>query len=200
MEVKSTFELRRGAKAPDFELPDGTGKKTYELADLIRGKEALVVFFASNHCPYVKQVAPHVGEFASEYRDRGVQFVAVNANDAGKFPEDAPTRMEEFAKQSGWDFPYLYDESQEVARAYGAACTPDFFIFNANLELTYAGQFDGARPGNSMPVTGCDLRVAIETTLRQGKAGTRRMLPSSGCNIKWKEGKEPDYFKALQNG
>lgn len=198
MEVKSTFELRRGAKAPDFELPDGTGKKTYELADLIRGKQALVIFFACNHCRYVRHLAPHLGDFAQEYETKNVQFVAINCNDVAEFPEDAPERMVEFAQRNNWNFPYLFDESQEVARAYSAACTPDFFLFNANLELTYSGQFDGSRPGNSMPVTGADLRGAIESTLRYGKATSGRMLPSSGCNIKWKAGQAPHYFSALQ--
>lgn len=198
MEVKSTFELRRGAKAPDFELPDGTGKKTYELAELIRGKQALVVIFACNHCRYVRHLAPHLGDFAQEYESRGVQFVAINCNDVAEFPDDAPERMVEFAKQNHWNFPYLFDETQEAARAYSAACTPDFFLFNADLELTYSGQFDGSRPGNSMPVTGADLRAALEATLRYGRSHSVRLLPSSGCNIKWKEGKAPPYFTALQ--
>lgn len=199
MEVKSTFELRRGAKAPEFELPDGTGKKTYDLADLMKGKQALVVFFACNHCPYVKHLAPHLGEMAGEYQTRGVQFVAVNSNDTEKVPEDSPDRMDEFAREQGWGFPYLYDESQEVARLFGAACTPDFFVFNANQELTYSGQFDGSRPGNAMPVTGSDLRSALEATLRYGRVASGRMHPSTGCNIKWKEGRAPDYFTRLQS-
>jgi peroxiredoxin len=199
MEVKSTFELRRGAKAPDFELPDGTGKKTYELAELMDRKQALVVIFACNHCRYVKHVAAHLGEMAGEYGARGVQFVAVNSNDSEKFQEDSPDRMVGFAREHGWEFPYLYDETQDVARAYGAACTPDFFVFNANQELTYSGQFDGSRPGNSMPVTGSDLRSAIEATLRYGRVASGRIHPSTGCNIKWKEGRAPDYFTRLQS-
>lgn len=198
MQVKSTFELRRGAKAPDFELPDGTGKKTFELAELVRGRRALLVVFACNHCPYVKHVAPLLGEIAAEYDARGVQFVAINANDARAYPEDAPDRMVAFARENGWHFPYLFDENQDVAKAYSASCTPDFFVFNSSLEMTYAGQFDGSRPGNSMPVTGADLRAAIESTLRYGRAALR-MVPSSGCNIKWREGKAPDYFRALQD-
>lgn len=199
MEVKSTFELRRGAKAPDFELTDGTRRNTHDLAALAKGKQVTVVFFACNHCSYVKHLARDVAGIAAEYQARGVQFVAINSNDPESVPEDAPGLMVEFAEKHGWQFPYLFDETQEVARAYSAACTPDFFVFNGNLELTYAGQFDGSRPGNSMPVTGADLRAAIESTLRYGRGTSVRMIPSSGCNIKWKDGRAPDYFTAVQN-
>jgi len=192
MEVQSTFELRRGGKAPEFELPDGGGKKKFALKDVSAGKEATVIAFVCNHCPFVKHLAPYLGEFAAEYAKREVQFIAINANDVDEFPDDAPARMVEFAKENGWKFPYLYDETQEVAKSYGAACTPDFFVLNGELELTYAGQFDGSRPGNAAPVTGCDLRAAIESTLRYGQADSVRMRPSSGCNIKWKKGQAPD--------
>ncbi len=193
-EVHSTFELRRGALAPDFELPEGGAKKKHNLQNLADGKKAIVVIFACNHCPYVFLVADLVGEFAKDYAKREVQFVAINANDVSKNPEDAPNKMKDFAKEHGWKFPYLYDEDQSVAKSYSAACTPDFFVFNGDLELTYAGQFDNARPGNATPATGADLRAALESTLRSGKADSVRMRPSSGCNIKWKKGNAPAYF------
>tara|TARA_R110002096_G_scaffold215310_9_gene403130 strand:+ start:44585 stop:45175 length:591 start_codon:yes stop_codon:yes gene_type:complete len=193
-EVNSTFELRRGAIAPDFELPEGGAKKKHSLEDLAEGKSAIVILFACNHCPYVVHLADYVGEFADEYAKKGVQFVAINSNDAKKYPDDAPEKMKEFSKAHDWNFPYLFDEDQNVAKSYSAACTPDFYVFNQNLELTYTGQFDNSRPGNSAPITGADLRTALESTLRNGKADSVRMRPSSGCNIKWKKGNEPAYF------
>ncbi|MEM0969004.1 MAG: thioredoxin family protein [Verrucomicrobiota bacterium] len=193
-EVRSTFRLKRGDRAPEFTLPEGGKGDTYSLEELMEGREALVVSFLCNHCPYVKHLAPYIGEIASEYSERGVQFVGINSNDFQKYPDDAPDKMQIFADDSGWKFPYLVDASQEVARAYSASCTPDFYVFNKDLELTYAGQFDGSRPGNSAPITGADLRGALERSLRGGKGEGLRMKPSSGCNIKWKPGNEPDYF------
>ncbi len=193
-EVISTFELKRGTTAPDFELPEGGTKKTHTLQSLTKDKKALVVVFACNHCPYVIHLADYIGEIADEYAKRGVQFVAINPNDASSYPEDAPEKMEAFAKKHDWHFPYLCDETQEVAIAYSAACTPDFYVFNEALALTYTGQYDNSRPGNSAPITGADLRAVLETTLRTGKANSIRMRPSSGCNIKWKKGAEPPYF------
>ncbi|MEM1297141.1 MAG: thioredoxin family protein [Verrucomicrobiota bacterium] len=193
-EVISTFELKRGAMAPDFELPEGGAKKKHSLEKLADKKEAVVVIFACNHCPYVVHLADYIGEFATEYSKKDVQFIAINANDAAKYPDDAPDKMKAFAKEHEWKFPYLYDEEQVVAKSYSAACTPEFFVFNKDLELTYTGQFDNSRPGNSAPITGADLRTALESTLRSGKADSLRMRPSSGCNIKWKKGNEPSYF------
>lgn len=194
-ETPSTFELKRGAQAPEFDLPEGAMKKRQTLGGLSDGKEVLVVFFACNHCPYVIHLADAIGELAAEYAKKPVQFVAINSNDAGSYPDDAPELMKDFAKSHGWKFPYLYDETQEVAKAYSAACTPDFFVFNKDLALTYAGQFDGSRPGNHAPITGSDLKSAIEATLRTGQASGVKMRPSEGCNIKWKKRNKPDYAK-----
>ncbi|RFC47886.1 MAG: Peroxiredoxin [Verrucomicrobia bacterium] len=193
-EVRSTFELKPGAQAPQFELPDASGQRRYRSTDLLEGKDALVVVFACNHCPYVKHLAPHLGEFAAGFAKRNVGFVAINSNDTEAYPEDGPSQMIEFAAKHGWDFPYLWDETQEVAKAYYAACTPDFFLFNSKGELCYTGQYDGSRPGNAAPVTGAQLRAAIESTLRGVRIDPRRNRPSSGCNIKWKTGGEPAYF------
>jgi peroxiredoxin len=196
-EVRSTFELRPGARLPEFELPDATGKRTYRLTDLLQGRSALVVVFACNHCPYVRHLAAHLGEMAADYASRNVGFVAINANDAGSYPEDAPEKMDRFAREHGWEFPYLRDESQEVAKAYFAACTPDFFVCDGRGELTYAGRYDGSRPGNGSPVTGSELRAAIEATLRGGRPDPRRSRPSTGCNIKWKKGAEPAWHEVI---
>jgi peroxiredoxin len=193
-EVRSTFELKQGAPAPQFELPDGSGERRYRLSELLAGRDALVVVFACNHCPYVKHLAHHLGELAADFAKRNVGFVAISSNDVQAYPQDGPTEMMKFAEDHGWGFPYLYDESQEVAKSFYAACTPDFFVFNHNGELWYSGQYDGSRPGNATPVTGAQLRVAIESTLRGVRIDWRRARPSSGCNIKWKMGGEPEYF------
>jgi len=195
-EVKSTFELKRGSQAPAFELPEGGKSGSHSLKTLTKGKDALVIMFACNHCPYVIHLADHVGELAEEYAKRGVGFVAISANDASKYPADAPDKMAEFAKEHGWKFPYLYDETQETAQAFSAACTPDFYVFNSSAELTYAGQYDNSRPGNAAPISGASLRAALEATLKYGNADNYRMIPSSGCNIKWKKGNEPSYFSS----
>lgn len=193
-EVKSTFELKRGAHAPDFELPvGGTGEK-HSLKSLSKGMDAVVIIFACNHCPYVVSLAPDLGYLADEYAKRNVAFVAINANDVDNYPDDAPDKMPAFAKENGWSFPYLFDETQEVAKIFSAACTPDFYVFNSSLELTYAGQYDNSRPGNAAPITGACLRSALEATLKTGSADSIRMRPSSGCNIKWKPGNQPSYF------
>ena len=166
-EVLSTFELKRGDAAPSFELPDGAGAM-HSLDSIAEGAEALVVIFACNHCPFVVHLAAAIGELAREYAGKKVATVGINANDVENYPADAPEKMMSFARESGWDFPYLYDESQEVAKAYAAACTPDFYVFDGERKLAYAGQFDSSRPGNSDPVTGqaawFDLRVKIEKT------------------------------------
>jgi peroxiredoxin len=193
-EVRSTFELKLGAPAPDFDLPDGTGTKSHRLSTLLKGKDAVVVIFACNHCPYVKHLAAHIGEMARDFAPRNVGFVAISSNDATSYPQDGPEEMVTFARNQGWDFPYLYDESQSVAKAYYAACTPDFFLLNSKGDLVYTGQYDGSRPGNSAPITGAELRNAIEATIRGAKLDPRRARPSVGCNIKWKKGGEPAYF------
>jgi len=190
-EVPSTFRLEPGEKAPDFELPDAHGQR-HRLADLAAGKNGIVVAFVCNHCPFVIHLAEKLGRFADEVAGEGIQVVAISANDVEKYPADAPDKMAEFAALNGWNFPYLYDETQEVAKAYAAACTPDFYLFDSDLKLAWAGQFDETRPERGSP-TGDDLRRAVENLLA-GKSTPRPWYPSSGCNIKWKPGSEPDYF------
>ena len=190
-EVSSTFELNIGDAAPSFELADGEGA-VYKLSSIARGKEALVVAFACNHCPFVLHLAEAIGELGEDCESMDVAVVVINSNDVESYPGDAPEKMVDFANESGWSFPYLYDESQEVAKAYGAACTPDFFLFDSKQELAYAGQFDSSRPGNSESVTGEDLRDAIDIVLSGEAPGAGQ--PSSGCNIKWKAGNAPAYF------
>lgn len=190
-EVRSTFSLRPGEAAPDFQLPapDGT---VFDLAEL-RGTQGLLVVFACNHCPYVIHLADSLGGLAAEVEPEGVHTVAISSNDIERYPADAPEKMADFAAAHGWNFPYLIDESQEVAKAYGAACTPDFFLFDHELRLFYAGQFDASRPKSGQLATGDDLRDAVRTML-DGGAAPERPFPSSGCNIKWKLGNEPPYF------
>ncbi len=188
----STFELKEGAQAPDFSLQDPDGQ-TWTLENFADAK-GLVVLFVCNHCPYVIHIAEQLGEVADEYEKKGMRFVAINSNDVENYPDDSPEKMKEFSRKYGWNFPYLFDETQAVAKAYHAACTPDIFVFDDERKLAYAGQFDGSRPGNSLPVTGSDLKQAMDTVLRGGEP--MQGLPSSGCNIKWKKGNEPDYFGA----
>lgn len=191
-EVPSTFQLKPGEAAPDFNLPDGVGV-AHSLSDLLSGKKGLVVAFVCNHCPYVVHLAREFGQFANDAAEKGFQTVAISANDVINYPADSPERLIEFAAANGWDFPYLYDESQEVAKAYAAACTPDFYVFDADGKLTYAGQFDDTRPGDSGGVTGVNLRKAVDATLA-GHSVEQPWYPATGCNIKWKAGNEPDYF------
>ena len=187
----STHELRVGDNAPPFELPDAWGKR-HSLRD-VAGKEGTLVVFACNHCPFVIHLAKELGELAREISVKGVNTVVINSNDLVNFPQDGPLPMRDFAQEYGWDFPYLIDESQTVAKSYGAACTPDFFLFNAEGQLSYAGQFDGARPRSGEKATGDDLRDAAGVMLA-GKA-PHKGVPSSGCSIKWKPGNEPRWFR-----
>lgn len=189
-ETPSTM-LDLGTKAPDFRLPDTEGKE-WTLADF-DGADALVVAFICNHCPFVKHIADVLAEVAKKYAARNVAFVAVNSNDVKNYPADAPDKMAEEKKRRGYPFPYLYDESQEVAKAYRAACTPDFYLFDKERKLAYRGRFDESRPGNAKPVTGQDLATAINQVLK-GEDPDVTQFPSMGCNIKWKPGNEPDYF------
>jgi len=189
--VNSTM-LPLGTKAPDFRLPDVTGK-IIALSDLHQAP-ALAVVFMCNHCPYVKHIRHGLAQFAQDYMPRGVAVVGVNSNDATHYPADSPAKMVEEAKEAGYLFHYLYDESQSVAKAYRAACTPDIFLFDADQRLVYRGQFDDSRPGNGKPVTGKDLRAALDAVL-SGKPVPSNQTPSIGCNIKWKPGNEPDYFR-----
>lgn len=190
-ETRSTFSLRPGDAAPGFQLPapDGT---VHEL-HAVRGNAGLLVVFACNHCPYVIHLADALANLACEIEAEGVATVAISSNDIEKYPADAPEHMATFAADHGWNFPYLFDETQEVAKAYGAACTPDFFLFDHELRLYYAGQFDASRPKSGQPATGDDLRAAVKGMLA-GEEPQVRPYPSSGCNIKWKAGSEPPYF------
>jgi peroxiredoxin len=188
--VNSTM-LPLGTKAPDFRLPDAAGKMI-SLAEL-QGAPALLVVFMCNHCPYVKHIRAGLAQLARDYLPRGVAMVGINSNDVENYPADSPARMAEEAKAAGYLFPYLYDETQSVAKAYRAACTPDFYVFDAGQRLVYRGQMDDSRPGSSLPVTGKDLRAALEAAL-SGKPVPSSQKPSIGCNIKWKPGNEPEYF------
>lgn len=180
-----------GTKAPAFALPDVTTGKTVSIADFST-KKGLLVMFICNHCPYVKHVAPELARIGRDYADKELGIVAISANDVSTHPDDSPDRMKVEAKSRGYSFPYLYDETQDVAKAYSAACTPDFFLFDAQRKLVYRGQLDDSRPGNNVPVTGRDLRAAIEAVLSDGTMpGPQR--PSIGCNIKWKRGNAPAY-------
>jgi peroxiredoxin len=187
--IASTM-LPLGTSAPDFHLPDSRGRLVSR--EDFAGSPALLVMFLCNHCPYVQHVAEEVVRVAREYQARGVGVVAISSNDIAQYPEDNPARMAEVATAMGFTVPYLYDESQEVAQAYHAACTPDFFLFDAERRLVYRGQLDGARPGNGVPVSGHDLRAALDAVL-DDKPVPKPQLPSLGCSIKWKPGNEPDY-------
>jgi peroxiredoxin len=190
MAATQSTMLALGTVAPDFRLPDTTGKLV-SLADF-KDAPALVVVFMCNHCPYVKHIRQGLAQFARDYIPRGVAMVGINSNDVVRYPEDSPARMAEEVKAAGYIFPYLFDETQAVAKAYRAACTPDFYVFDAARRLVYRGQFDDSRPGNGIPVTGKDLRAAVEAVLA-GKPVSPNQKPSLGCNIKWKPGNEPDY-------
>ncbi len=173
-----------GTKAPDFKLPDTVSGQTVSLNEL-KGTQATVVMFICNHCPFVKHVNAGMVAMAKDYQSMGIGFIAISSNDVLNYPDDAPDLMTVNAREEGYPFPYLYDESQEVAKAYDAACTPDFYLFDRNLQLVYRGQMDDSRPGNGIPVTGKDLRAAIDTLLSGGKINAIQK-PSIGCNIKWK--------------
>ena len=173
-----------GTKAPDFKLLDTVTGKLYDLKET-KDSKATVIMFICNHCPYVKHVIHELVKLARDYQSKGIAFIAINANDATAYPEDAPKKMTQLAKQLGFSFPYLYDETQSIAKAYQAACTPDFFIFNKDLLCVYRGQLDGSRPGNKIPVSGKDIRSALDSIL-QDKSVNPQQLPSMGCNIKWK--------------
>ena len=182
--------LPLGTVAPDFRLPDTNGK-TVSLADF-KGAPALVVMFICNHCPYVVHIRAELARAAKDFQAKGAAVVGISSNDAVEYPQDGPDKMREEIKLAGYTFPYLYDESQAVAKAYRAACTPDFFVFDKDLRLVYRGQFDDARRGNTLPITGKDLRAAVDAALAGKDVPVQK--PSIGCNIKWKAGNEPDYF------
>ncbi|MFO7592662.1 MAG: thioredoxin family protein [Pseudomonadota bacterium] len=183
--------LELGTPAPAFSLPEPATGKTVNLADFA-GRPVLVVFMC-NHCPYVLHIAEKLAEIAREYQQRGIEFVAINSNDVVNYPDDSPEKMPAMSEKYGFTFPYLFDESQEVAKAYRAACTPDFYLFDSDHKLVYRGQFDDARPRNDEPVTGADLIQALNALLAN-MPPLEEQKPSLGCNIKWKQGNEPDYF------
>lgn len=183
MATQSTM-LELGTIAPPFGLPDTASGKTVALEDFA-GSRALLVAFICNHCPYVRHILDGFVAFAREYAPRGLAVVAISSNDVTRYPADSPNEMAKLAREKNFTFPYIYDESQFVARAYGAACTPDFFLFDNNSRLVYRGQFDGSRPGGQQPVTGADMRAAADAVLT-GKPVPENQLPSIGCSIKWK--------------
>ncbi len=183
--------LELGTQAPDFSLPDTNGKQI-SLANFSEAK-GLLVMFMCNHCPYVIHLRDALAAFAKEYQPQGLAVVGINSNDASNYPDDSPEKMAAEVATQGYTFPYLYDESQAVAKAYMAACTPDFFLFDENKKLVYRGQFDDSRPRNDIPVTGVDLRSAVDALLN-GDEIEEQQKPSMGCNIKWKPGNEPEYF------
>jgi peroxiredoxin len=178
-------------KAPRFRLPDTKGRLV--LLDDFEGAPALLVAFLCNHCPFVRHIRLHFAQLAAEYLGRGVAIVAISSNDPERYPEDGPEKMAEEAEALSYPFPYLYDETQEVAKAYRAACTPDFYVFDRERRLVYRGQMDDSRPGNGRPINGADLRTALDAVLK-GQPVPEEQKPSLGCNIKWKPGNEPDYF------
>jgi peroxiredoxin len=191
MALTPSTMLPLGTSAPSFSLPNIDGK-TVSLKDFANSP-ALMVVFMCNHCPYVKHVAAGLASLAREYQQKGVAVVGINPNDAANYPDDAPARMVEEVKARGYTFPYLYDATQEVAKAYRAACTPDFYIFDRGHKLVYRGQIDSSRPNSGVPVTGADIRAALDAVLA-GAAVSSDQKPSIGCNIKWKAGNAPDYF------
>jgi peroxiredoxin len=192
-EVLSTFRLHPGDQAPEFALPDAAGRFV-SRADAA-GPAGLLVVFACNHCPFVIHLASALGDLAREIAAQGVNTVAINPNDAEKYPQDAPEHMTDFSTEYRWEFPYLVDASQEVAMAYGAACTPDFFLTDVDGRIAYMGQFDDSRPRSSMAPHGGDLREAVRRMIA-GEEPLARPYPSSGCSIKWKSGKQPDWWNS----
>lgn len=183
--------LELGTPAPRFALPDAVSGKVVTLGSLSESP-ALLVAFICNHCPFVKHILDGFASFAREYGPRGLTVVAISSNDVNEYPEDAPAEMAKLARAKEFTFPYLYDESQEVARAYEAICTPDFFLFDRDRRLAYRGQFDASRPGGRVPVTGADMRAAVDALLRNA-AVSGEQRPSVGCSIKWKAGREPEW-------
>ena len=183
--------LELGTKAPDFSLPDPLGGGLVSLSDY--REMPLLIVFSCNHCPYVLHLLQSFSEFAREALKSGLSVVMINANDIDNYPADSPQKMVDLVTEYKLDFPYLYDESQQVATAYQAACTPDFFLFDSQHRLVYRGQYDASRPGNDVEITGMDLKSACQALL-EDKAISTQQLPSMGCNIKWRDGNEPQYY------
>jgi len=194
MALTESTMTQLGASAPSFELPDVTSGKMVTM-DTFEGDKALLVMFICNHCPFVKHVQQELARLGRDYAAKPMGIVAINANNVDTHPDDAPDKMKQTAEEWGLTFPYCYDESQQTAKAYGAACTPDFFLFDANRRLAYRGQLDDSRPENEKPATGRDLRYAMDAML-EGRPAPAEQKPSIGCNIKWKPGNEPSYVSA----
>ncbi|ARV60405.1 thioredoxin family protein [Nostocales cyanobacterium HT-58-2] len=192
MALTASTMLPLGTQAPDFHLPDVVSGQTISLSTFA-DKKALLVMFICRHCPFVKHVKEELGQLGKDYISNGLGIVAISTNDAKNYPDDAPELLKTMAIELDFKFPFCYDESQETAKAYTAACTPDFFLFDAKRQLVYRGQLDDSRPSNGKPVTGTDLRAAIDAILA-GQSVTGEQKPSIGCNIKWKPGNEPSYF------
>lgn len=188
--MKQSTMLELGTPAPAFTLPDGSGDM-HRLEEFA-ASPALLVAFICNHCPYVKHILDGFVKFAAEYQRKGLATVAISSNDVEGYPADAPAEMAKLARARGFTFPYLYDESQQLAKAFRAACTPEFYLFDRNRRLVYRGQFDGSRPNGKTPVTGADLRGAADALLG-GRAPAARQVPSAGCGIKWKRGNAPEW-------
>ena len=178
-----------GTMAPEFTLPDVVSGQTVSL-NTFAGRKAFLVMFICPHCPFVKHVQDELARLGRDYHDRDIAIIAISSNDAESYPDDSPPRLKDMAEKFGFRFPFCYDESQEIAKAYGAECTPDFFLFDATQKLVYRGQLDGSRPGNGVPVTGIDLRLALDSVLSDLPVDTNQK-PSIGCNIKWKAGNTP---------
>ena len=192
MAVTPSTMLELGTTAPDFHLGDAVSGKVLSLADF-KDAPALVVAFVCNHCPYVKHLGESLAAFGRDVQAKGVAMVGISSNDVSTHPQDGPEKMAQEAREVGYTFPYLYDETQDVAKAYRAACTPDFYVFDGERRLVYRGQFDDSRPGNKLPITGADLRDAVDAVL-EGREISADQKPSMGCNIKWTPGHEPDYY------
>jgi peroxiredoxin len=189
-ETPSTM-LEIGSQAQNFSLPEPATGKQVSLAEF--GGKPLLVVFSCNHCPYVLHIIDSFTEFANQAQKRGLAVVMINSNDVTGYPADSPAKMTELVQRHGFEFPYVYDESQQVASAYRAACTPDFFLFDSSHRLVYRGQYDGSRPGNKVSVDGSDMRAAVDA-LFDATEMPAEQIPSVGCNIKWRAGNEPDYF------
>jgi len=192
MAVIASTMLPLGTSAPYFNLPDMQGKSV--SIDDFTDAGALLVVFMCNHCPFVKHILKNFIKLVKDYQPKGLAVVGISSNDVESFPDDSPQMMTKIAKQMGFTFPYLYDENQEVAKKYHAACAPDFFLFDKERKLVYRGQMDDSRPGNNIPITGADLRAAINAVLTATPV-SKQQKPSMGCSIKWKTGNEPDYAK-----
>ncbi len=191
MAATQSTMLPLGTRAPDFNLPRPDGDMV-SLDDYPDARASCVMFIC-NHCPYVLHLRRDIAALATEYQAQGVAFFGINSNDVERYPDDRPEKMAEQIAEASYTFPYLFDETQQVAQAYGAACTPDFFVFDADRQLTYRGQFDDSRPGNGVPPTGADLRAALDSTLAGEAIPEDAQRPSLGCGIKWKPGNEPAY-------